>query len=193
MLCHRFQYSKAQTNKNPIDFILCYHYYSGDCFQHTEYLQISLGATEHLAKAQQNRTFCHSITFHMKGPLHKKVLMIFLHKSEEAVLLDGEVPHQPCAVSGEPWSCICTSVMGFGQGWVGRSEHWHQHTLVQLCNISLETMQRFISLSRSPSLWSSKFKFPVVLLAIFRAVFWLQAIYSLPSLHFLYGLLYVKV
>lgn len=120
MLCHRFQYSKAQNNKNPVDFMHCNHYYSDYCFQHTKYLQMSLGAIEHLAKPQQNGTFCPSITFHVKEPLTEQVLMIFLHKSEGAAPLDGKVTHQPCAVSGDPWSCICTSVMDFGPGTYGK-------------------------------------------------------------------------
>lgn len=76
---------------------------------------------------------------------------------------------------------------------LGRSEQWKLHALLQLCNISLETMQRFISLSHSPNFWSSKFQFPMVLLAFFSAVFWLHTVCSLSPLYFLSILLHKDI
>lgn len=193
MLCHRFQYFKAQTNKNPIDFILCYHYYSGCCFQHTESFRCPWGLLSTLLNHHRMEHFVTAPHPTWRSHWHNRVLVTFLHKWEEAVPLGGEVTPS-CVLSLESHGAVSAfQPWTLAQGWMGRSEPWDQHTLVQLCNISFEHIQRFISLSCSSNLWSSKFKFPMVPLAIFSAVFWLQAIWSLPSLHFLYGLLYAKV
>lgn len=197
MLCHRLQYSKAQNNKNPIDFIHCYNYlnllfklllpahrvpsdvlggYWAPCSTITEWKILSQHHIAH--KAAIDTTRCWWYAYTRKGKLCP--LMGRWHISHVLSL-----ENHGALSALQSWT--------LAQGCMGRSEHWDQHPLVQLCNISLETVQRFISLPCSPKLWSSKFKFPMVLLAIFSAVFWLQAICSLPSLHFLSSLLYAKV
>lgn len=50
-----------------------------------------------------------------------------------------------------------------------------------------------VSLSRPPSLLSSKCEFPLVLHALFSAVFHLQTVCSLSSKYFLSSLVYTKV
>lgn len=118
MLCHRFQYAEAQNNKNPTDFIHYYHYSSGYCFQHTENLQMSLGAIEDLAKPQQNGAFCHSITFHVKELLTQQDI------DDISIQVKGSCPTwwwgDTSDVSGEPWICVCTSAMDFGPGMGGK-------------------------------------------------------------------------
>lgn len=196
MLCHRFQYSKAPNNKNLIDFIHYYHYYADYCFQYIMVSSNVLGGLWLLMRTLLSlNTMKHFVTASHSGWRshwqHKVSIKLLKSKRKICHLVARWLVGRVLSLENhEDASALQWWVLA--QDSLGRSEQQDLHALLQLCNISLETMRRFISLSHPQNLRSSKFKLPMVLLAFFSAVFRSQTVCSPSSLRFLSSLLCTK-